>query len=81
MIRYAITHINRDGMRQITGANQGRYFKKTMRAAQKEARDIMKNNTPEKLASIFGKQSVGTFEARAVECYETGDAKGIYFDA
>lgn len=66
--RYALTHVNREGMRQLTRANREAF---------------LLANTIACLESAYGKQAVGTFEVRPVQCYtsgDAGDAVGIYFD-
>lgn len=77
---YAVTHINRDGMRQLTWPNQGRYHYETPEMAQKWISDATANNSPENLSRFFGPQAIGTFEVRPVECYDNGDAVRIFFD-
>jgi hypothetical protein len=73
-IRYAITHIGRDGLRTLTFANQGRNHY----ATRGEAEELLKLFTPG-LDRVIGAK-VATLEVRAVDCYDHGDAKGIYFD-
>lgn len=75
IIRYAVTHINKGGMRQLSLANQGRNHFDTPEAAEKwlaafvgEHRSRLSGGRPETLA------------VRPVECYLHGDAVGIYFD-
>ncbi len=80
MIKYVITHINKSGMRQLTGPNQGHRFDDTSEKAQARLDTMIRCNSPEQLSSFFGPQSLGTFEVRPVECYKSGDAMGIYFD-
>lgn len=77
--RYGSTHIDRDGMRTLTGPNQGRYFDDTREAAEKRMSEVMNNNSTDRIADVWGAQSLGTFEVRAITCYENGDACGIYF--
>ena len=82
MKKYAITHINRDGMRTLTSGNQGRFFKTTKAEADKQLRAFMLDNraADREISEIYGNQAIGTFAVREVECHENGDAKGIYFD-
>lgn len=77
---FAITHVNRDGMRQLSRANQGRCHFTTEVEASRYLELFKQNNAQTSLAQIYGAQSVGTFAVRPVECYDHGDAKGIYFD-
>lgn len=77
MILYAITHIGQYGMRTLTFANQGRNHYKTQEAAQKALDGYLKvGDLREK---VLGNMA-DTLEVRPVECYDHGDAKGIYFD-
>lgn len=78
MTRYAITKIDKDGLRSLATANQGRYFHDTPESAETHLRAILSNNSYDTLKSVFG--DVSKMEVRPVDCYETGDAKGIYFD-
>lgn len=75
MILYAITHINKDGMRTLTFGNQGRNHFNTREGAQ----DSLELNKPQLRAKILGKMA-DTLEVRPVDCYDNRDAKGIFFD-
>ena len=79
-IRYAVTHVNRDNMRTLTGRNVSHNHFDTTEAAREYIAEMLKNNTPALLADVYGPQALGTFEVRPVECYMHGDAIGIYFD-
>ena len=74
MIKFAITH-ERQGLRQLTFANQGRNFYDTAEAA----REAMALYEPDLRAKILG-AAADTLDVRPVECYENGDAKAIYFE-
>ena len=74
MQRFAITHINSTGLRTLTFANQGRNHY----ATYAEAEEAMRMYEPELPKVLMGRAD--TLEVREVECYENGDAKGIYFD-
>lgn len=80
MTKYAITHINRDGVRQLSWANQGRLHLDRHEDAERKLVDWIKHNSPDTLRQVFGPQALGTFEIRPMDCYDHGDAKGIYFD-
>lgn len=80
MILYNISFMNKNGLRTLVGTNQGRFFKKTREEAESHLHDFLTNNTEERLASIYGAQSVGTFRVDPFDCYDHGDAKGIYVD-
>ncbi len=75
---YAITHINKDGMRTLSRPNQGRNHFTTEYEAKKALADMLKNNSRSTLVSIFG--DVDSMEVRPVLCYHHGDAKGVWFD-
>jgi hypothetical protein len=78
---FAITHINRDGMRTLSSANQGRNHFEKREDASARLYAILKNNSPKTIEQHYGMQAVGTFEVRPVECYDHGDATGIYFES
>ena len=79
MIRYNITCINKAGHRVLAApANQGHYFYDTREAAQAWLDACFQNTGEDRLVSIWGEQSRGTFRVDAFDCYENGDAKGIY---
>lgn len=75
MILYAITHINKDGYRTLTFANQGRNHFNT----PEEAENAMRVFEPGLRDKILGNLA-DTLQVRPVDCYEHGDAKGIYFE-
>lgn len=78
-IRYVISHINKDGLRQMTAAIQGINTVGSKEEAQKRLTEFNANNTPENLTQIFGSQALGTFEVSAIECYEGhNDPKGCF---
>jgi len=72
--RYAITHVGKDGLRTLTFANQGRNHY----ATRAEAEALIALFAPG-LRSVLGAKTA-TLEVREVDCYDHGDAKGIYFD-
>ena len=77
--RYAITHINKDGIRQLTFANQGRNHSDTREHAEMRLANLRANNTPAVMQMYYYKGK-DTFQIREVECYPSGDAHGIYFE-
>lgn len=78
-IRYVISHMNRDGMRTLTYAVQGRNTRGSKEEAQTDLTALLSTNTEERLASIFGTQAIGTFEVSAVECWDGhNDPKGCW---
>ena len=74
-VMYAITHVGKDGYRRLTFANQGRNHYET----KEEAEDMRKAFEPDLREKILH-ELADTLEVRQVECYDHGDAKGIYFD-
>ncbi len=75
---YNISCINSDGLRVLASANQGRYFFATEAEAEEHLAAVLANNSEERLASIYGTQAIGTFRVDAFECYDNGDATGVY---
>lgn len=80
MIRHVITFKNASGQRQLMGPNQGRHFSRTREAAELKLKNLLDNTSENSLIQIFGPQALNTFEVRECECYESGDAKSIYFN-
>jgi hypothetical protein len=70
VIRYVISFMNKDGMRQIAYPCQGRNTSATKIEAETDLEAFLKNNNPQTLQSIFGKDCLGTFEVSAIECYD-----------
>jgi hypothetical protein len=79
VIRYAVTHINRDGMRTLTRANQGRNHFVNKEQAEQWIQTVYGNTPEATIRQVYGPQALGTFEVRPVECYSHGDAIGIFF--
>lgn len=78
-IMYAITYLDKDGARTLFRPNQGRNHFETRELAEKWLEAVKTNNTSDSLAQVtHGKPE--SLEVRTVECYEHGDAVGIYFD-
>jgi hypothetical protein len=75
-ILYAITHINDDGMRTLTFANQGRNHYQARKDAEAALAAYLSNGS---LRDRVLGDKADTLEVRAVECYDHGDAMGIYF--
>jgi hypothetical protein len=80
--RYAATFVNKDGMRTLMTPNQGRCLFDTMEEARKWLDAVIKpgTNSESTLASVYGPPDKRKFAVRPVECYENGDAVGIYFN-
>ena len=74
-IKYAITHIDEKGLRRLTFANQGRNHYDTAAIAEANLKVFKSNNNLESILKY-----PETLDVRAVECYDHGDAKGIYVD-
>lgn len=54
MIRYAVTHINKDGQRQLSFANQGRNHYDTFEDAAMMIDAMRRHNSAERLAQFYG---------------------------
>jgi hypothetical protein len=81
IIRYVITHINKDGTRQLTSPQQGRYTHAAIGDAEMAKDSLLANNSEKLLAEVYGRQAIGTFEVRPCKCHAGHfDPKGIYFD-
>lgn len=78
-IRYVISHMDKDGLRAMTDACQGRNTVASIEEARVDLHNFLTNNTPERLVEVFGTQSAGTFEVSAVDCWPGhNDPKGCY---
>lgn len=85
VVRYAVTHIHRNGGRMLTFPAQGRHTHETPWTAQQLIFDMERLGDEQgdagRIESIYGAQAVGTFQVRAVACYPGHfDPKGIYFE-
>jgi hypothetical protein len=79
VIRYVVTHIDKNGMRTLCGAAQGRFTQATPEEAQQHLDAMLQNNRIEgdRLAGVYGLP----LEVRPVKCYPRHfDPMGIYFD-
>ena len=63
----------------LTFANQSRTIKKPRDKAEKALEQIKVNGLP-RIREILGETGFATLEVREIECYENGDAKGIYVE-
>lgn len=80
-IRYMVTCIRKDGLRQIIDAAQGRNTYATIKGAQRDLKNVLKNNSEETLKSVFGPNCIGTFRVSPIECWPGhNDPKQIYTD-
>jgi hypothetical protein len=77
-IRFNVSHVNPAGLRVMLGPNQGRHMHVDLDGAEMFLKDLLRNTGEERLAEIYGPQSIGTFRADAFECYDSGDAASIY---
>jgi hypothetical protein len=74
---FAITHIGRDGLRCLSFPNQGRHHYPTKWEAEKA---LLEFKGPQGLPKVLTPEQVVTLEVRPVECYDHGDATGIFWD-
>lgn len=75
MIRFAITHVAKDGNRTLSDHAQGRYMYATHHEAAQHLSDILSANSKEKIANVFGPNALKTLAIREVECWDNGDPK------
>lgn len=79
--RYVVTHVNREGMRTLSFAMQGRYTAATRAEAVRDLHNLQTNNTRERLDGVYGEQAFDSFEVRAAECYDDHhDPMTCWFD-
>lgn len=78
--RFNVTYVTRDGLRMLFSANQGRLFHDTREDAEAWLEAFLENSSDDQRVAICGAQALGTFRVDAFDCYENGDAKGIYVD-
>lgn len=79
VVRYVATYINRDGMRTLMGAVQGRHTWGDAAGAQGWLDAVMQNNSPKQIASLWGDHP--RFEVRACVCWAGHyDPVGVWFD-
>jgi hypothetical protein len=76
--RYAITHIDKDGMRTLAFTNQGRNHYDTAADANKALTDMNQSNSPHALSQHFSNPN--TLRVDPINCHQSGDAIGIYVD-
>ena len=77
-IRYAITCLDKNDLRVMAYANQGRNLSDTAEDAE---RTILKwrKNSSENVKMLYGEPD--TLEVRPVRCYENGDALQTVWNA
>jgi hypothetical protein len=81
IIRYVLTYVNDRGVRTLLDPAQGRFTYARCEEAEAFLREFLSANTPERLQGVFGKDCVGTFAVRPVECWpQHFDPKTCWFD-
>lgn len=78
--RFAITYINKGGARALARGNQGRNHFDTIPEAVRHLNAIKNNNSIDTLISVYGKEGVESMGVSPIECYDHGDAVGVYVD-
>jgi len=79
--RFVPTYIGRDGLRTLLRAQQGRETFSTVEEAQDWLQALLSNTTPDTIRSIWGNDSIDSFEVRECLCWPGHfDPIGIYFD-
>ncbi len=80
-IRYVVSYINKDGMRRMMSAAQGRNTHAARAEAEEDLKNVLENNTRDLLEGVFGKDAYDTFAVSAIECWPGhNDPKGIWID-
>ncbi len=80
---YSGSYVDKNGMRRLMAAAQGRFMKPTREKAQEWLDQILRSEGgrgEEGLVDIYGEQSRGTFRVDAFECHDHGDPVGIYVE-
>lgn len=75
-IRYVVSYINKDGMRQKLKGNT----LSTKDLAKEALKAVLENNTRELLIETFGEIAYETLDVSAIDCWEHNDPKGIWID-
>lgn len=79
VMRYAVTHRNRDGMRTFAGPAQGRFTYATDEEARAQLRALKDNNTRERLAEVY--PDPDSLAVRLCRCWPGHhDPLGVWFD-
>lgn len=68
-MRWAVTHIQRDGLRALSLSTQGRDTYEHQAEAEAAALNIVAVNGTAHLSALYGPQSIGTFRADRIECW------------
>lgn len=80
VIRYVPTYVNKDGMRTLMRAAQGRETFATAEEAQEWLTEVLINTPPAKIKEIYGENAY-PLEVRPVECWPGHhDPKTVWFD-
>ena len=69
VVRFVVTHVNKEGFRQMTSSCQGRNTYDTWTEANDHRKAILENNTEGMLASVHGEQSINSYRVRPTACY------------
>lgn len=79
--RYVVTYLNRDGMRTLAHAQQGRHTYATGGEAQ-DWINAARANSPEALETVYGADGAASLAVRPCECWPGHfDPIGVWFDA
>jgi hypothetical protein len=76
--RFAITHLHKNGLRGLTLANQGRNHYDTRAEALAALAAFM--NPEHGLDKVLDAAEYSTLRVDPIECYDHGDAVGIWVD-
>lgn len=75
--RFVITKIDKDGLRVLAVANQGRNHFDTKAEAKAHLKAILSNNSANTLKSVFGDTT--KMKVIAAPCYDHGDCMHTVF--
>ncbi len=77
--RYVPTYVNKDGMRTLMTAAQGRHTFETHGAAQEWLNAVTRNNSASRIMEVWGGHP--QFEVRPCPCYPHHfDPQTVWFD-
>jgi len=70
--RYAITFVDKDGLRVLHAQNTSSNFFDTKKKADQRIKDMYENNSIDTLNSVYGVNP--QFKVLPIECYPSGDS-------
>jgi hypothetical protein len=67
--RYVVTYLDRSMYQTMLGPAQGRRTYATAEDAQQHLQMFLRDNSEDRLAETYGRQSLGTFRVNSCRCY------------